>query len=1292
MAELVLSTIGQAVGGRVLGTAGAALGRIGGAYLGRGIDQHVFGASRQYEGPRLTDLHLQGSTEGASIPAVFGSVRLAGQVIWAARFKEHVDIEEVGGGKGGGPRVTRRDYRYSLSFAVGLCEGEVTRIGRVWANGEPLDLSAYTWRLHAGSETQMPDALIESIEGNEHAPAYRGLAYVVFEDMPLDAFGNAIPQLSFEIVRAAGGDGVALRDLVKGVCLIPGAGEFVYAAEPVLRSVGPGAEVAENVHMERERANLLVSLDQLQADLPNCETVALVVAWFGDDLRCGVCQIRPGVEIAEKETAPLTWRAGGVDRAGAHVVSTHDGAPAYGGTPSDACVLQAIAELKSRGYKVALYPFLLMDVPAGNGRSDPYGGEEQAPYPWRGRISVHPAPGEAGSPDKTSAAALQVAAFFGAAAPAHFGSESGAPNYVGPEEWSYRRFILHYAKLAALAGGVDAFILGSEMRGLTTSRDSAATYPAVTALRDLAEDVRTLTGMETKLTYAADWSEYFGHHPQDGSGDVFFHLDPLWSDPNIDAIGIDWYPPLSDWRAGVTHLDAQSASSIHDIAYLQSRIEGGEDYDWRYAGVEERAQQTRSVITDGAYDEAWIYRAKDVRNFWSNEHHHRPGGVRSSTPTEWVPQSKPIWFVELGCPAVDKGSNTPNLFSDAKSSESALPHYSTGARDDLVQRRTLAAYMDYWALEGARNPVSALTGKAMIEAIWAWCWDARPHPAFPARDEVWADGAAWRRGHWLNGRAGLSELGEVVEALCARAGMTDVDAARLRGAVSGYVADAPAPVRALLEPLMIAFDFDVAEREGALVFFHHGDAPDAAITLDELAAESSAALFAERADAAEAPVEARVRFLDGERDYRVASVSARRLDAAEGGVESIDAPLVLDVESAEAMAQCMLVDARARNETLRIALDPAQLAFEPGDRITLGAAPDSFEVVRIEDAAVRALELRRARTGAAASVGLAEAKAPPQPPLASKPELCVLDLPLLPGMEADERPLAALFADPWLGAHEIYAGASATPRARVTQPAIMGKLLWPLWPGPVNRWDEGNVVRVTLFGGALSSAESGAVLAGANVFAIESDGGEWEIIQARSCVLVGVGEYELSGFLRGQLGSAHAMRAPHPAGARIVKVDERLARLDVGAHEWREPLTLVAPPAGASANAPRAASATVTLPHAASRCWAPAHVKAVRAGGGDVAVSWIRCAPAGGDAWGPGEPPLGASAERYQLEVLNGGGSVLRSVTVPEPAFSYSFADQIADFGAAPSSLRLRIAQIDNAGLTGLNNELTITL
>ena len=138
-------------------------------------------------------------------------------------------------------------------------------------------------------------------------------------------------------------------------------------------------------------------------------------------------------------------------------------------------------------------------------------------------------------------------------------------------------------------------MLGSELRGLSQVRDGASSYPFVAALVQLAGDVKSVLGAATKISYAADWSEYFGHQPADGSGDVFFHLDPLWSSNDIDMIAMDCYWPLSDWRDEDTHLDAGNGwLSTYDPAYLKSNLAGGEGYDWYYASQADRDAQTRT--------------------------------------------------------------------------------------------------------------------------------------------------------------------------------------------------------------------------------------------------------------------------------------------------------------------------------------------------------------------------------------------------------------------------------------------------------------------------------------------------------------------------------------------------------------------------------------------------------------------------------------------------------------------------------------------------------------------------
>src|SRR5262249_18285473 len=145
---------------------------------------------------------------GAPIPCVFGRVRVAGQMIWATRFKETtVTTAESSGGKGA-PKTTavNTDYVYSISFALGLCEGELHHLGRVWADGKLFDLSRVTERFYPGTEDQSPDPVIEDIEGSGNPPAYRGLCYIVFEDLALADFGNRIPQFQFEIIRSISAD------------------------------------------------------------------------------------------------------------------------------------------------------------------------------------------------------------------------------------------------------------------------------------------------------------------------------------------------------------------------------------------------------------------------------------------------------------------------------------------------------------------------------------------------------------------------------------------------------------------------------------------------------------------------------------------------------------------------------------------------------------------------------------------------------------------------------------------------------------------------------------------------------------------------------------------------------------------------------------------------------------------------------------------------------------------------------------------------------------------------------
>lgn len=223
MATLVLGALGTLVGGPIGGAIGAT--------LGRSVDAMVLGSPRR-EGPRLKDLAVSTSSYGQPIPALYGSVRAPGTVIWSTNLKER--SETNGGGKGK-PKTTT--YSYSVSLAIALSSRPIEGVGRIWADGNLLrgqagDLkTGGTLRIYTGQSDQQPDPLMAADLGAQ-CPAYRGCAYAVFEDLALEDFGNRIPALSFEVIAGSAADLVGMVASRSGMAssetAFPELGGFVH--------------------------------------------------------------------------------------------------------------------------------------------------------------------------------------------------------------------------------------------------------------------------------------------------------------------------------------------------------------------------------------------------------------------------------------------------------------------------------------------------------------------------------------------------------------------------------------------------------------------------------------------------------------------------------------------------------------------------------------------------------------------------------------------------------------------------------------------------------------------------------------------------------------------------------------------------------------------------------------------------------------------------------------------------------------------------------------------------------
>jgi len=632
--------LGKIYGGGILTTIGRYAGRMLGSYL----DHINHEPDEYYKFNNIKDsFSISTAAFGQPIPLIFGRARVNGKIIWASQIKEiqqytseekyfkepkFLHISQV---KNIRHIIT---CEYYVSLALCLCEGEITEIARCWANEQLLDLKDYNFRLYTGSEEQLPDPIL-----GPNAPAFRGLSYIVFEDLPLRDFNNSIPDFSFEVVRHAklvsashepsllpreipkqvrDDKLLPTEDLIKSIVIIPGSGEFVYDTIMQYKTIHNeyGAEVSRqaiNSHNYYNIADSVHNLNQLQLTIPNLEWVAVTACWFGDSLDISTCRIEPCIEFNDPYVSySEDWQVSYYSRSTAKPISRDDrGNPHYGGSANDASLLRYLQEIKNRNLKIMFYPLLLLDVPG---------------KPWRGHLS----------------------------------GVAGAMRNFFNKPQGYNEFIIHYAML--VKDYADSFIIGSEFIGLTKIREES-NFPAVDELINLAGIVKSIMGPKIQISYGADWSEY--HHTDGG----WYNLDPLWACEYIDFIGIDAYFPAS-----------RTTDSIISEEELSKGWQSGEGYDYYI---------DKDVKIPLSPEYAW----KNLCFWWENQHRNPDGQI-----TPWQPKMKKICFTEFGFPSIDKAPNQPNIFFDPLCADGGLPLYSSGETDFALQHRCIRAFIEYWQM------------------------------------------------------------------------------------------------------------------------------------------------------------------------------------------------------------------------------------------------------------------------------------------------------------------------------------------------------------------------------------------------------------------------------------------------------------------------------------------------------------------------------------------------------------------------------------------------------------------
>ncbi|MEO1239921.1 MAG: glycoside hydrolase TIM-barrel-like domain-containing protein, partial [Pseudomonadota bacterium] len=647
-------------------------------------------------------------------------------------------------------------------------------------------------------------------------------------------------------------------------------------------------------------------------------------------------------------------------------------------------------------------------------------------------------------------------------------------------------------------------------------------------------------------------------------------------------------------------------------------------------------------------------------------------------PTAWVPRSKPIWFTEFGCPAIDKGSNQPNVFFDPKSSESAVPHYSTGRRDDTIQLQYLRATTQYWS-DPENNPTSPLYGGQMIdtERLFAWAWDTRPYPAFPNDLDRWSDGDNFSKGHWISGRISGPSLDLVVAEICRDAGVTDIDVSQLHGVVRGHVTTEIDTARARLQPLMLAYDFSAIERDGVIVFEHLPIVPGAVITEGEAVFDAeNEGLNYIRAPQAEMVGRVRLSHVAADGAFETELAEAIFPDDADITISQSELPLSFTRAEARAIAERWLAASRLARDTVKFSLAPSRRDVDAGELIELPGGT-LWRVDRMEETGPRLIEATRVEPTISEPPAATEIRVPSEvyvPPTPVEPVF--MDLPLLTGDEVEHAPHIAVAASPWPGTVAVYSSASDSNyvlNTQVTAASIIGVLESPLPTAKEGLWDRGAPVLVRISSGNLSSVTPEEVLNGANVAAIGSDDtGPWEVIQFASADLVGPDLWELSMRLRGQVGTEAIIPNAWPVGTRFVLLNGRPAQIDLAASARGLARFYRIGPARRSLDDVNFVARNLAFDGVGLRPYAPTHLR-FKTDSSTVDISWVRRTRIDGDSWQGTDVPLGEDTEAYLVRVSDAGG-VKREDTVNTSSWSYPTSTRLSD-GTA-SEFTVEVAQL----------------
>jgi len=540
-------------------------------------------------------------------------------------------------------------------------------------------------------------------------------------------------------------------------------------------------------------------------------------------------------------------------------------------------------------------------------------------------------------------------------------------------------------------------------------------------------------------------------------------------------------------------------------------------------------------------------------------------------------------------------------------------------------------------------------------------------------------------------------LDDIISAECLRSGLLsagDIDVAALTTPVHGYRIGNRGTLRSALEPLQIAYPFDVVQRGYRIAFIPRGGASVATISAADLGAhgdgdESPVRITISREMDSQLPRRIAIQYLDSQRDHERGEQYAERGNTPATNIVALEIPVVLDSTEAAGIAEVLLYLAWLERYELQFNLPAAAWnGLEPADVVALpteeGTA--SVRLVSIDYTSDGRLECK-ARYNLPAIYTPTATGAPP----ASLPVHTIvpvggvvyhlLDIPQVHDVQASPGFLVGMCGalDGWQGGALMQSADAGTTWADVQDfdppGATIGTAGSTIGSVDHRMIDKASVLTVTLASGDLYDVTEAAMLGGTNHFAYGADG-RWEIIAAQKCTLQSGKTYVLRDLLRGRFGSEWAMGL-HQVGDAIVLLDtDDLAMVSMSASTIG--LSRLYRGITYGRDLSTDSNRSFTYQAVNLKPLAPILLNGHRDASGNWSLSWVRRARGLVEWRDYVDTPLNEATEQYQIEIFSSSGytTVKRTLTLSAAAASYTTAEQTADFGSSQATLYLRIYQL----------------